>query len=156
MQDKSEFFDADELDAVSSAQEAYADRKQTQREFLDALGEENEPERIQTPVELAQGVTATVEVELTGAFLDRLAELSELTDGTEEESLSDLPTVARSICNLLADVTTDPSLTSTFFYTQVYRDFEPGILLEMLENVIDNVESERERERGRADGFRGE
>ncbi len=156
MEDTTDFFDPEELDAIEDASETLHERKQTQQEFLDALGESNQAETIQTPVELADGVTATVEVELTGAFLDRLAELSSLVDESDEEDLSELPDVARNVGNLLGDVTSDPSLTSTFFYNRVYRDFPPGILLEMLESVMDAIQAKREQERGTADGFRSE
>jgi len=156
MEDTTDFFDAEELDAIEDASSTLSERKQTQQEFLDALGESNQAETIRTPVELAEGVTATVEVELTGAFLDRLAELSNLVDGSDADDLAELPDVARNVANLLADVTVDTSLTSAFFYNRVYRDFPPGILLEMLESVMDAVQAKREQERGTADGFRAE
>ncbi len=151
---KSDVFSEAELEAIEETKQSYQERQQKQDEFLETLSEQTEVDVVETKVEIAEGITVPVNVELTGELTDRLAEIESLTENIEEQkSVKDIPETVDRACQLLADCIDDPAYDKATFY-KAYRANNDEAIAKMLRRVFEGVEREQERARGDADGFR--
>jgi len=154
MQDKSDFFDADELEAVEEASETLHERKQTQQEFLDAVSSDSESELLKTQTELAEGIVVPLEAKLNGEVIDTLGSVQERLENAEEDGrLYQISDAVDDACQLLADIITDPSYDKEVFH-QVYKQEGAADIAKMLRRSFESLQKERERLSGDAEGFR--
>jgi hypothetical protein len=154
MQDKSEFFDADELDAVTAARETHEERKQTQRAFLDAVSSDSESERLETQTELAEGIVVPLEAKLNGEVIDTLGSVQERLENAEEDGrLYQISDAVDDACQLLADIIADPAYNKEVFH-DVYKKEGAADIAKMLRRSFEALQQERERLSGDAEGFR--
>lgn len=154
MQDKSEFFDADELDAVAEARETHEERKQTQRAFLDAVSSDSESERLETQTEIADGIVVPLEAKLNGDVIDTLGAVQERLENAEDTGkLYEISEAVDDATQLLADIIADPAYDKAVFH-EVYQSEGPADIAKMLRRSFEALQQERKRLSGDAEGFR--
>ncbi len=154
MEDTTDFFDPEELDAIEDASSTLSERKQTQQEFLDAVSEESESELLKTKTELATGIVVPIEAKLNGEVIDTLGSVQERLENAEEEGrLYDISDAVDDACQLLADIITDPNYSKEVFH-QVYKQEGAADIAKMLRRAFESLQKERERLSGDAEGFR--
>lgn len=133
---------------LEESQETRHELEAEQDELLDSFVEEAEVEHIQTDVLLPGGNTATIDVELTGAFLERFEHIEEMTAHTQTEdgaSVADISRVMERAASLLADMTAEPKYSKDVFY-EVYRIAGPNALGEHIETASKAIERAQKKD----------
>ncbi len=152
---KSDVFSQEELEAIEETKQSYQERQQKQDEFLETLSKQEEAQVVETPVELAEGMTTTVRVKMTGELEETIAEMERMGDRLESnESMKELPEIADRACQILADSVTESAYDKETFY-KAYQELGSEAIGRMLRRVFEAVEKEVNRQQGEADGFRG-
>ena len=150
----------DDVDAqigelVEETRERHEEREQTQEEILNAVAEESDTAELETTVNLVGNYTVTASAKLYGELMDKLADIDErqkrITEG--KGRVAKIPELAEEISELLADIIDDPEYDADLFYA-IYEQESAEILGEFIQQILESLQAERERQQGAIDGFR--
>jgi len=142
---------------VEQTREKHEQRQEEVRAFHEAVEADSEADVVETQCNIVGDIMVTVSAKQNGELIDRMGHIEERLEyvDNEEAGTYKISEAADDAAQLLADVVEDPELTKAEFY-QVYESEGLQELGKMLNRVFDAIESEQERMRGAADGFRAE
>lgn len=141
---------------ILEANEQLEQNRQEQKQFLDAVSEEEGAEVLETQCNLIGDITAPLSAKLNGELIDRMSDVQETgkqIEANPEAEGHKVSRVADEMCLILADVVDDSTLDKSTFY-QAYREEGLDPMLTMLDRAFESLKDERERRQGVADGFR--
>lgn len=118
-----------------------------QEELLESFVDEAEVEHIETEVILPGGNSATINIELTGAFLEQFEHIEDTIDRIQSDDESAVKDISRAMdrtANILADMTAEPKYSKDVFY-RVYRIAGPEALGKHLEVASKAIERSQKK-----------
>lgn len=140
---------------LDKTQERHEERQEEIAEFHDAVKEESDAEVIETTCNIAGDMTVDVSAKRNGELMDKIGHIEERLEyvESEERGTYKVTEAAEDASQLLADLVDDPHLDKQEFY-KVYRSEGLETLGELIESVMQAIETEVKTRRQAADGFR--
>jgi len=153
--------DADNLDELAAdlaldAAQSFEEKQAEQHDLLDAVADEEGAPLLETKATIA-GVTVPVSGRLNGEFIERVERLDEEAKrrANDEDAENGVSDIMRELADIIDGLIDDDELTARGVY-QTYQAEGVGPVRTILEEVMDALQTEDERLRGEADGFRKE
>lgn len=141
---------------LEKTRDRHREREEKIAEFHEAVQSESSTDVLETTAQIAGDITVDVSARQNGELIDRIGEIErQLQSVGDNGGVHKVSDAADEAAQLLADLVDDAELTKDEFYT-VYRREGFEMLMTMFERISDAIESEAERRRGAADGFRPE
>lgn len=141
--------DDERPEIVQEAERRHAESQRKQQELVDALREDTDDDTISGEIEMA-GLTLPYEWDIRGGDLERIETLQ--TDAQDPSSNITPMDAVREMCELLADIVTDPDLDGEAFLN-VFRQTSPAALSGLFQQIQEDAQ-QRSGEAGKR--FRGE
>ena len=142
-------------DLVEETREKHEETKQEQEEFLNALEENEGKPTLETKVNLTGDYVVTAKADLNGELMDRLSHIDERLDNVTngDGRLYEVSEAADDAAQLLDDLIVESQYNKELFYN-AYERQGLEILVSFFAEIIEGLQSARERQHGVADGFR--
>jgi len=140
---------------VEQTREKHEENKKEQREFLETLSEEEGSPVLEAKVNLVGDYTVTAKAKLNGRLMDKLSAIDERLERVDsgDERLYKASEAADDTAQLLDDLIVESDYNKELFYS-AYHQEGLDILGEFIKEVLEGLQTARERKQGTADGFR--